>query len=718
LISTTNGAGDTTTYAYDKRNQMTGIIDPENNIWGFSYDGLGRLIRATDPELDETESNFDSANDMMSFDDGRNLTTTFEYNGFGEVVREISPDRGTRDYAYDQAGRLTSITTADGDVEQRAYDAGGRLTVVTFPGSPMLDQTLTYDATTTSRGHLTGVTDDHGTVSYTYNLFGDLLSETRTINTQTYVTSYQYDRLGQPTRVTYPSGLQVNYDRDNLGRLTRITATPSGGTAVNIATNLSWLPMGPLRQYTSANNMVTTRSHDSAYRLSGFSVADGTDVRLDKTIGRDGVGRITSISDALISARSATYEYTDDGRLERAVGLWGEYQWSYDAVGNRLSESEFDNFVEVSRHDYAYGAADNRLVEISDAPGSVIRTFAHRAGGDMTADTNTLGDNYTYEYDGSGRLKTVRKNGTVAASYGYDTFERRVIRTVAGVEDHYIFEGSGRPLSEHAGATGVAQREYIWLGDMLVAVVQSGNVYAVHGGHLGQPLLMTDELGNEVWNAEYAPFGGALPSIDFDDPSVRYPGQWAEGETQLFQNWHRDYDPSLGRYIEADPLGLAAGQSLYGYVSNDPVNYVDPQGLELKAIGSPSFVRSVNGMLDDISDAHPDLAEMINDLRCSENSHTIVQKNLGEDTRNIPQSIPDSSNGEGTNTVTRIDPENPETYRGPDGEQITTSPEAELTHELRHAHDADLGVTDRSYPGSSTRTRHEQRAIDTANTYR
>lgn len=578
LISTTNGAGDTTTYSYDKRNQMTGIIDPESNIWGFSYDGLGRLIRATDPELDETESNYDSANDMTSFDDGRNLTTTFQYNGFGEVTREISPDRGTRDYTYDRAGRLTSITTADGDVEQRGYDAGGRLTSVTFPGSPTLDQTMTYDATTTGRGYLTGVTDTHGAVTYVYDIHGDLTSETRTINGQTYVTSYEYNKLGQPTRITYPSGLQVDYDRDTLGRLTRITTVPVGGSSVNIATNLSWLPMGPLKQYTSANDMVTTRSYNSAYQLTGFSVADGSDVRLDKTIGRDGVGRITSIGDAVIPARSATYEYTDDGRLERAVGIWGEYQWSYDAVGNRLSESEFVNFVEVSRHDYAYGVADNRLIEVSDAPGSVIRSFAHRAGGDMTADTNTLGDNYTYDYDGSGRLKTVRKNGAVAASYGYDAFERRVTRTIAGVADHYIFEASGRPLAEHTGATGAADREYIWLEDMLVAVVQGGSVYAIHGGHLGQPLIMTDELANEVWNAEYAPFGGVLPSIDFDDPELRYPGQWADGETILLQNWHRDYDPSLGRYIEADPLGLAAGQSLYGYTYGDPINLIDPDG--------------------------------------------------------------------------------------------------------------------------------------------
>ncbi len=79
--------------------------------------------------------------------------------------------------------------------------------------------------------------------------------------------------------------------------------------------------------------------------------------------------------------------------------------------------------------------------------------------------------------------------------------------------------------------------------------------------------------------AALIPFGAALPILDTDDPGLRFPGQWAEGETGLLQNWHRDYDPSLGRYIEADPLGLDAGQSLYGYVGQDPLGAIDPEGL-------------------------------------------------------------------------------------------------------------------------------------------
>jgi RHS repeat-associated protein len=59
---------------------------------------------------------------------------------------------------------------------------------------------------------------------------------------------------------------------------------------------------------------------------------------------------------------------------------------------------------------------------------------------------------------------------------------------------------------------------------------------------------------------------------------IRFPGQWFQLETGLAYNWHRHYDASLGRYIQPDPIGLAGGGSLYGYVGQNPLSYIDPEG--------------------------------------------------------------------------------------------------------------------------------------------
>ena len=86
-----------------------------------------------------------------------------------------------------------------------------------------------------------------------------------------------------------------------------------------------------------------------------------------------------------------------------------------------------------------------------------------------------------------------------------------------------------------------------------------------------------------MWDVIYAPFGGV--SYIWSNPAnidLRFPGQWFQLESGLAYNWHRHYDATLGRYVQADPLGLTAmlsdGPSVYGYVDGNPVAYVDRNG--------------------------------------------------------------------------------------------------------------------------------------------
>jgi len=101
--------------------------------------------------------------------------------------------------------------------------------------------------------------------------------------------------------------------------------------------------------------------------------------------------------------------------------------------------------------------------------------------------------------------------------------------------------------------------------------------------------MATDSLGTTVWPATYTPFGG-VHSVNVNTGALstqdlRFPGQWFQAETGLHQNWHRDYDPTLGRYLQADPLGLIDGPAIYGYALQNPSRYVDPHGLELAIPG-------------------------------------------------------------------------------------------------------------------------------------
>ena len=585
LLSVINADGATTTYGYNKRDELISITDPTGAVWGRSLDGLGRLIRTVEPDGHDINLDVDTNGDITSHEDGNALTTQFVRNGFGEVVQESGPDRGTLLYSYDAAGRMISMTEADGQTTSYAYDASGRVLSRTFSGHASLDQSFTYDAGGAGAagfGQLTSISDAFGDTTYTFNRFGDLLSESRTLAGQSYSTSYTYDAAGLLIRVTYPSGRKLDITRDAFGRATSIKTQAVGQSGwTDLATGMSWAPLGPLTGFTSFNGLTNARNHDGSYRLSGFEVKDGATDLLKKTLARDSVGRVTAITDNVDSARNSSFSYANDGRLASATGVWGTKSWAYDGVGNRLSETRSGGAS--GGEDYIYTSGTNRLSRVEDAATNIVqRDFSYTADGHVSDDTRSggaLAADYDYVYDASNRLSDIRKDGVTLASYGYDAFERRITRAVTGGDYiHYLYDQSGRPLAEHDAVTGLVRKEFIWLGDMLIAMVEAGQTYAVHGGHLGQPLMMTDSTGTVVWDAEFAPFGGALPTVQTQSVDLRFPGQWEQAEAGLIQNWHRDYDPSLGRYLQADPLGLDAGQSLYGYVSGDPLNMVDPTG--------------------------------------------------------------------------------------------------------------------------------------------
>ena len=112
-------------------------------------------------------------------------------------------------------------------------------------------------------------------------------------------------------------------------------------------------------------------------------------------------------------------------------------------------------------------------------------------------------------------------------------------------------------------------------------------LYYFHNDHLGTPQAMSDASGRKVWEAEYDPFGKATVNHDPDGDgrvavnNLRFPGQYYDAETGLHYNYHRDYDPATGRYLQPDPIGLVGGPNVYSYVYDNPLSYADPFGLDV-----------------------------------------------------------------------------------------------------------------------------------------
>jgi RHS repeat-associated protein len=188
-------------------------------------------------------------------------------------------------------------------------------------------------------------------------------------------------------------------------------------------------------------------------------------------------------------------------------------------------------------------------------------------------------------------MSSSTKSG-VTTSYVYNALGQLIQK---GANALYYYDGAGHVQGIYDGS-GVLKEEIVWLGDTPIATLrpQTGgglNIYNIHTDHLDTPRVITDSISAAVrWRWDGDPFGGGAVN---DNPSgagafefnLRFPGQMAMAETGLNYNYFRDYDPSTGRYVQSDPIGLEGGLNTYSYSGSSPIIESDPSGLDPKRGG-------------------------------------------------------------------------------------------------------------------------------------
>ncbi|MBD8528318.1 RHS repeat-associated core domain-containing protein, partial [Pseudomarimonas arenosa] len=168
---------------------------------------------------------------------------------------------------------------------------------------------------------------------------------------------------------------------------------------------------------------------------------------------------------------------------------------------------------------------------------------------------------------------------------GTDYFSRDSLRTTRRWIQRYLHAPSGELLAETAPNTntddGAIASVYVYFAGQPVAAIRNGAVHYVYNDHLGRPEVVANSANQPVWRAKNYAFhrevmqeGGSFGALN-----LGFPGQYYDPETNLYYNWHRYYDPSTGRYTQADPIGLAGGLNTYAYVRGNPVTLIDPAGL-------------------------------------------------------------------------------------------------------------------------------------------
>ncbi len=364
---------------------------------------------------------------------------------------------------------------------------------------------------------------------------------------------------------------------------------------------MAWLPMADrITALRFANGIQQTNTFNRDYLLTRIRLRHGPTALYDRSLARDRRDRvnITAITDRLAGANTQTFAYTATNRLRQANGPWGRMTVHYDRLGNRVRVvSAPPAGTPRTTESYRYPSRSNRLERIqshANARATTTRAFSYLPSGAVATDTR-LGVAHSYTYTALGQLKTVRFEGNLRASYTYNGRRQLAIRVLSNLGAsvngtvHTIHDIFGNVIAEADGA-GRTGREYLWIpgagvaGVALPIAVVDGVATAtpllhyVHADHLSRPVLITNAARAVMWRAEWLPWGAPHAVTGTLAQPARFPGQWFQLEAGLHYNWHRHYDPTLGRYLQPDPLGVVPGPNVFAYANNDPLSQVDPKG--------------------------------------------------------------------------------------------------------------------------------------------
>ncbi len=457
LQSDIGAANQTTTYTYDANGNLTSITDPLNRQTSNIYDALNRLKQVTNPDTGVVHYGYDGLDQLAQVIDPRNLTTSYTRDGLGNLTQTASPDTGATGMTYDAAGNVVTRTDAKGQIASYTYDALNRVTGISYANAPAQTVTYQYDQGVNGIGHLTGITDSTGTTGYSYDQHGRLIAETRLAFGATYVTNYAYDAQGRLATTTYPSGRAVNYSFDSLGRISGIETSFNGNDTQVLASNITYRPFGGVQSLLRANGKTYTRQYDQDGRIASYTLNG-----IPMAIGYDSASQIAFITDPQNLAATANYSYDPMSRLSGFVQGAASQNYGYDLNGNRTSQ-----MVGATSTNYGYATASNWLDSTQSGAASP-QFVSHDLNGATTSDATRQ-----YAYDVRGRLiQTTTAQGVI--NYEVNALGLRVRKQVpyASTDTVYHYDVAGHLIGESPAGSTQFTREYIYLGDLPVAVMQ------------------------------------------------------------------------------------------------------------------------------------------------------------------------------------------------------------------------------------------------------
>lgn len=528
-----NGPDRITRKAYDAAGQLSqiqkayGVTGLQQNYATYTYSGDGKQTSVTDANGNRASLTYDGLDRLSQW--------TFPSKTSPGQVNASDYES----YGYDAAGNRTSLRKRDGAVLGYQYDALNRIIVKTVPtsatGAAGYNVYYGYDVRGLQTYARFGSSTGFG-VTNTYDGFARITSATTAMSGTSKTLTYKYDAASNRTQVAHPEGITFNMAYDAGDRMATASYSNSAGTSPFFS--IAYDDLGR-RQTTSRGASSTTYGWDAIGRLSA-----------DTQQFAGGAGNVTTsfgyneTSQILTrNLNSDDYGFTGAVAVNRNYAVNGLNQYTsagsaaftYDANGNLASDGS---------NNYVYDA-ENRLVSMTTGSGTALT------------------------YDPLGRLWQ-----SSSSSYGITQF---------------LHDGDETAV-EYDGSNGAVRRRFFWgpgsdeivLQDEGGGLACTGGTWYFHPNYKGSTVAVANCSGSRIAVNGYDEWG--IPNST-NRGRYQYTGQAWLPELGMYYYKARMYSPTLGRFLQTDPIGYKDQINLYAYVANDPVDGRDPTGTTCQQSG-------------------------------------------------------------------------------------------------------------------------------------